>query len=135
MAKKTAKSTKRSGKSEQIPVERVQLGVRMERSMVKVLKAMAEYGDMPLGELLEDLVLHSFEGGSAQTFGTEDLKLVNEARRKIARKKYSSSPEALAAHRDRNKIYRTYGRQCSIVMDNTSDKDQAPLLYQLGLHQ
>lgn len=81
MAKKAAKTTKRSVKNEQIPVERVQLGVRMERSMVKVLKAMAEYGDMSLGELLEEMVLHSFEGGSAQTFGSEDLKVVSEFKR------------------------------------------------------
>lgn len=65
-------------KNAPIPVERVQLGVRMERSMVKVLKAMAEYGDMTLGELIEEIVLHSFEGGSAQTFGPEDLKIVGE---------------------------------------------------------
>lgn len=81
MAKKVTKTAKRAAKNEQIPVERVQLGVRMERSMVKVLKAMAEYGDMSLGELLEDLVLHSFEGGSAQTFGPDDLKVVSEFKR------------------------------------------------------
>lgn len=80
MAKKVVK-TKRSSKNRQIPVERVQLGVRMERNMVKVLKAMAEYGDMSLGELLEEMVLHSFEGGSAQTFGAEDLKIVREFKR------------------------------------------------------
>lgn len=61
-----------------ISVERVQLGVRMERSMVKVLKAMAEYGDMSLGDLLEEIVLHSFEGGRAQTFGADDIKVINE---------------------------------------------------------
>ena len=42
-------------------VERVQLGVRMERSMVKVLKGLAEFEDVTLGELLEKIVLHSFE--------------------------------------------------------------------------
>ena len=46
--------------------------------MVKVLKAMAEYGDMTLGELLEDIILHSFEGGSAQTFGADDLRVIGE---------------------------------------------------------
>lgn len=75
------KVVKKSAKESQIPVERVQLGVRLERSMVKVLKAMAEYGDMSLGELLEDMVLHSFEGGSAQTFGPEDLKVINDFKR------------------------------------------------------
>lgn len=53
-----------------------------------------------------------------------------ESRRKIARKRYSSSLEALADHRDRNKIYRIYGRQYSTVMDKSSDKDQVPVASQ-----
>ncbi len=43
-------------------VERVQTGVRMEKRLVKVLKAMAEYHDISLGDLLEGIVLHAFEG-------------------------------------------------------------------------
>jgi hypothetical protein len=43
------------------PVERVQLGVRMERRLVKVLKGLAEFEDLTLGQLLEKIVLHSFE--------------------------------------------------------------------------
>lgn len=43
-------------------VERVQTGVRVEKRMLKVLKALAEYLDMSLGDLLEGIVLHSFEG-------------------------------------------------------------------------
>jgi hypothetical protein len=43
------------------PVERVQLGVRMEKRLVKVLKGLAEFEDMTLGQLLEKIVLHSFE--------------------------------------------------------------------------
>jgi hypothetical protein len=42
-------------------VERVQLGVRMEAKLVKVLKGLAEFNDETLGELLEKIVLHSFE--------------------------------------------------------------------------
>lgn len=42
-------------------VERVQLGVRMETSMVKVLKGLAEFEGVSLGQLLEKIVLHSFE--------------------------------------------------------------------------
>ena len=42
-------------------VDRVQIGVRMERSMVKVLKALAEFEGLSLGQLLEKIVLHSFE--------------------------------------------------------------------------
>ncbi|MCL4243454.1 MAG: hypothetical protein KJ048_19050 [Dehalococcoidia bacterium] len=43
------------------PVERVQLGVRMEKRMVKVLKGLAEFQNVSLGQLLENIVLHSFE--------------------------------------------------------------------------
>ena len=53
----------------------------MEKRMVKVLKAMAEYGDMTLGELLEDIILHSFEGGSAQTFGPDDIKVIQNLKK------------------------------------------------------
>jgi hypothetical protein len=44
-----------------VAVERVQLGIRMEKSMVKVLKGLAEYSNMTLGQLMEKIVLHSFE--------------------------------------------------------------------------
>lgn len=43
-------------------VERVQTGVRLEKRLVKVLKALAELLDMTLGDLLEGLVLHAFDG-------------------------------------------------------------------------
>ena len=42
-------------------MERVQLGVRMEKRMVQVLKGLAEFNDETLGQLLEKIVLHSFE--------------------------------------------------------------------------
>jgi hypothetical protein len=45
-----------------IEVERVQTGVRMEKRLLKVLKAIAELKDMTLGDLLEGIVLHAFEG-------------------------------------------------------------------------
>ena len=43
-------------------VERVQTGVRLEKRLLKVLKAIAEYKDMSLGDLLEGIALHAFEG-------------------------------------------------------------------------
>ena len=43
-------------------VERVQTGVRMEKRLLKVLKGFAEYNDMTLGDLLEGIVLHAFDG-------------------------------------------------------------------------
>ena len=56
---------------EPVLVERVQTGVRMEKRMLKVLKAIAEQKEMTLGDLLEGIVLHAFEGKqlpfSAQT--------------------------------------------------------------------
>ena len=45
-------------------VTRTQTGVRMETSLLKVLKGLAEYADLSLGDLLEGIVLHSFEGKS-----------------------------------------------------------------------
>jgi len=47
-----------------LAVERVQTGMRMEKRMVKVLKALAEYLDISLGDLLEGIVLHAFEDQS-----------------------------------------------------------------------
>jgi hypothetical protein len=44
-----------------MPIERVQLGVRMEKRLVKVLKGLAEFEGVTLGQLLEKIVLHSFE--------------------------------------------------------------------------
>jgi hypothetical protein len=46
----------------ELEVERIQTGVRMEKRMVKVLKALAEYLDISLGDLLEGIVLHTFAG-------------------------------------------------------------------------
>ena len=43
-------------------VERVQTGVRMEKRILKVLKGFAEYHDMTLGDVLEGIVLHAFDG-------------------------------------------------------------------------
>jgi hypothetical protein len=43
-------------------IERIQTGVRLERRMLKVLKALAEYLDISLGDLIEGVVLHAFEG-------------------------------------------------------------------------
>ena len=45
-----------------VVVERVQTGVRMEKRLLKVLKGLAELKDLSLGDLLEGIVLHAFEG-------------------------------------------------------------------------
>ena len=46
----------------EILVERVQTGVRIEKRLLKVLKGFAEYQDLTLGDLLEGIVLHAFDG-------------------------------------------------------------------------
>jgi hypothetical protein len=46
--------------TEKMSVERVQLGVRMEKRLVQVLKGLAEFQGVTLGQLLENIVLHSF---------------------------------------------------------------------------
>jgi hypothetical protein len=45
-----------------VTVERVQTGLRIERNLLKVLKGLAEYLDLSLGDLVEGVVLHAFEG-------------------------------------------------------------------------
>lgn len=75
-----------------IEIERVQTGVRMERRLLKVLKALAEYKNMTLGDLLEGIVLHAFEGKRPFTADTQ---------RKIAELKniYAFDLDAKASHR------------------------------------
>ena len=45
-----------------LEIERVQTGVKIEKRLLKVLKGLAEYHDITLGDLLEGIVLHAFEG-------------------------------------------------------------------------
>jgi hypothetical protein len=63
-----------------IPVERIQTGVRLEKRLLKVLKALAELHDITLGDLLEGIVLHAFDGKAPFTKETlariRDLKKV-----------------------------------------------------------
>lgn len=78
--------------NESIAVERIQTGVRMEKRLVKVLKGLAEYHDMSLGDLLEGIVLHAFEGKAP--FGRESLQKIGELR-----KVYGLDLDASASHR------------------------------------
>ncbi len=57
-------------------IERVQTGVRIEKKLLKVLKGLAEYHDMSLGNLIEGIVLHSFEGKAP--FGEKTVKKINQ---------------------------------------------------------
>ena len=57
-------------------ITRTQTGVRIETTTLKVLKALAEYFDMTLGDLMEGIVLHSFEGKAP--FSADTVKLINQ---------------------------------------------------------
>ena len=57
-------------------VERTQTGVRMEKRLLKVLKGLAELLDLSLGDLLEGIVLHAFEGKAP--FGEESRQRIAE---------------------------------------------------------
>lgn len=73
-------------------VERIQTGVRLEKRLLKVLKAVAEYHDLTLGDLLEGIVLHAFDG---------KLPFDAQARQRIAdfKKIYRLDLDARASHR------------------------------------
>jgi hypothetical protein len=63
----------------QFVVERVQTGVRMEKRILKVLKGFAEFHDMTLGDLLEGIVLHAFDGKTP--FGAESLQRIKDLKK------------------------------------------------------
>ena len=71
---RTKTRSKKSDTSADLVVERVQTGVRLEKRLLKVLKGMAEYHDITLGDLLEGIVLHAFDGKAP--FGEDSLKRV-----------------------------------------------------------
>ena len=73
-------------------VERVQTGVRMEKRLLKVLKALAEYHDLTLGDLLEGIVLHAFDGKCA-------FQAESRARIRALKKFYGLDLDARASHR------------------------------------
>jgi hypothetical protein len=88
------KTGKEVGKTapKQILVERLQTGIRMEKRLLKVLKGLAEYHDMYLGDLLEGIVLHAFDGKSP--FGEESLARIADLKRI-----YGLDLDASASHR------------------------------------
>ena len=78
--------------SDTIEIERTQTGVRMEKRILKVLKGLAEYHDMTLGDLLEGIVLHAFEGKAP--FGKESLRKIADLK-----KIYGLTLDATSSHR------------------------------------
>ena len=79
-----------------IDVERVQTGIRIEKRVLKTLKALAELKDLTLGDLLEGIVLHAFEGKAP--FSKETLGQIAELR-----KIYSMTLRAGDSHKMREK--------------------------------
>ena len=73
-------------------IKRTQTGVRIETSILKVLKGLAEYTDLSLGDLLEGIVLHSFEGKAP--FSPETLRA-----RKQLKEVYGCDLTAADSHR------------------------------------
>jgi hypothetical protein len=81
-----------SGIENRFVVERVQTGVRMEKRLLKVLKGFAEYHDLTLGDLLEGIVLHAFDGKCP--FSEESLRRIKDLK-----KFYGLDLDASASHR------------------------------------
>ena len=79
-----------------IEIERVQTGVRIEKRLLKVLKGLAELKDLSLGDLLEGIVLHAFEGKAP--FSKETLEQIAELK-----KVYRLSLRADDSHKLREK--------------------------------
>ena len=77
-------------------IERVQTGVRLEKRLLKVLKAVAELKDMSLGDLIEGMALHAFEGKCA--FETTTVEKIAELK-----KVYGLTLTAAASHRMKEK--------------------------------
>ena len=73
-------------------IERVQTGVRIEKRLLKVLKGFAEYHDLTLGDLLEGIVLHAFDGKCP--FSEESLRRIRDLK-----KFYGLDLDASASHR------------------------------------
>jgi hypothetical protein len=73
-------------------IERVQTGVRMEKRLLKVLKAFADYHDMTLGDLLEGIVLHAFDGKTP--FSPASLERIQQLK-----KFYELDLDSAASHR------------------------------------
>jgi len=90
-------SKKSAGHEPSLIVERTQTGVRIEKRLLKVLKALAEYHDMTLGDLLEGIVLHAFDG--RHPFSEETRRRINDLKRI-----YGLDLDSTASHRLMEKV-------------------------------
>src|SRR5438270_2695235 len=71
--------TMKTQAADRLEVERVQTGVRIEKRILKVLKGVAELKDITLGDLLEGIVLHAFEGKTP--FSSNSLKEIEQIKK------------------------------------------------------
>ena len=78
--------------NEKLMVERVQTGVRLEKRLLKVLRAFADYHDLTLGDLMEGIVLHAFDGKCP--FSQASLQRIQELK-----KFYGLDLDSGASHR------------------------------------
>ena len=61
-------------------IERVQTGLRVEKRTLKVLKGLAEYLEIPMGDLVEGIALHAFEG-KAPPFSEQQLQKIGQLKK------------------------------------------------------
>ena len=101
MARITRRETVTPGAK--ILIERVQTGVRLEKRLLKVLKGLAEYHDMTLGDLLEGIVLHAFDG--RHPFGAETRQRIADLKRI-----YKLDLDSSASHRLMERVEETKSR-------------------------
>ncbi len=83
-------------------VERVQTGVRIEKRLLKVLRAFADYHDLTLGDLLEGIVLHAFDGKCP--FNQTSLQRIKDLKKFYGLDVYSSASHRLREARAGNPV-------------------------------
>ena len=79
-------------KKPELTIERIQTGIRIEKRLLKVLKGLAELKDVTLGDLLEGILLHVYEG--KQPFGKETIAQI-----KVLKKIYGLTLTATNSHK------------------------------------
>ena len=76
----------------------MQVGARMEKTLVKVLKGLAEYLDISLGDLLEGVTLHVLEGKAP--FSKETLAQIERLKNVYGLKLTAEDSHQLVEARD-----------------------------------
>jgi hypothetical protein len=94
-------------------VQRVQTGVRIEKRLLKVLKALAEFHDLTLGDLFEGIVLHAFDGKMA--FQKPSRRRIKELKKFYGldldyRASHRLIEARVAAQKPQAKVFRRTGR-------------------------